>query len=109
MLRALGHSVTVAESGEVALALARRLAIDVMITDLGMPGMNGLELARRCSVLYPHLPVVLLTGWGLNADAVLPATVLAVLAKPVTMKSLEEALAARASAAASDERSAKCS
>ncbi|HHQ4930585.1 TPA: ATP-binding protein [Aeromonas hydrophila] len=44
----LGHDCIVAESGEQALQLFREASIDVMITDFNMPGMSGLELARRC-------------------------------------------------------------
>jgi signal transduction histidine kinase/CheY-like chemotaxis protein len=109
MLRALGHSVTVADSGEAALALARHVPIDVVMTDLGMPGMNGTELARRLRVLYPRLPVVLLTGWGLAEDAASPANIASVLAKPVTMKSLAASVAACVTDGCADRRSVKCS
>jgi two-component system response regulator HydG len=37
---------------------------DLVLTDLGMPEMSGVEVARRVKVAYPRLPVILLTGWG---------------------------------------------
>ncbi|MFI5177782.1 MAG: ATP-binding protein [Vicinamibacterales bacterium] len=110
MLRALGHDVTVVDRGDAAVALAGRQRLDVVITDLGMPGMNGLDVAQRFRVLAPRVPVVLLTGWGLDSDAPRPPNVAFVLGKPVTMKSLGDALEACAAAPAPiDERSEKCS
>jgi CheY-like chemotaxis protein len=94
MLRAMGHDVTVADSAEAALALAGRQLIDVVITDVGMPGMNGLALAQCLLALAPRLPIVLLTGWELESDSVRPGNVTCVLGKPVTMKSLRDGLGA---------------
>jgi CheY-like chemotaxis protein len=110
MLRALGHDVTVVDRGDAAVALAGRQRLDVVITDLGMPGMNGLDVAQRFRVLAPRVPVVLLTGWGLDNEAPRPPNVAFVLSKPVTMKSLGDALEACATTPAPlDERSEKCS
>jgi signal transduction histidine kinase/CheY-like chemotaxis protein len=94
MLRAMGHDVTVVDSGESAVALAGRQRVDVVITDVGMPGMNGIEVAQRFRVLAPRVPVILLTGWGVDQDTVRPANVVAVLGKPVSMKTLRDALTA---------------
>ena len=94
MLRALGHEVAVVDCGEAALALANHQQIDVVITDLGMPEMNGLALAQRFLVVAPRLPIILLTGWELESDAVRPGNVVFVLGKPVTMKALGDALGA---------------
>jgi len=92
MLRALGHDVVVAEDGTMALAMALRLRLDVVITDLGMPGINGLEVAKRLQVIAPTVAVVLLTGWGLDTTEARPDNVTSVLNKPVTMTRLAEAL-----------------
>ena len=108
MVRAMGHEVTAVDCGEAAVALAGRQQIDAVITDLGMPGMNGLVVAQRFRVLMPRVPVVLLTGWGLEPDAIRPANVVFVLGKPVTMKSLSDALAA-CSAEAVNVLDEKCS
>lgn len=109
MLRAMGHHVTVADSGEAAVSLVGRQQFDVVITDLGMPGMSGLEVAQRFRILAPRVPVVVLTGWGLDRDTVRPSNVMFVLGKPVTMKSLDDALTACAAEPASDGWSKKCS
>jgi signal transduction histidine kinase/CheY-like chemotaxis protein len=98
MLRALGHEVVLSDDGNHALTLAMRNRIDVIMTDLGMPGMNGIDLAGRLRVAAPETPVVLLTGWGLE-DRTLPENVAIVLNKPITMKLLTEALAVCAESA----------
>jgi len=69
MLEADGHTVVAAESGEAGLrafaaASARGGGFDVVITDLGMPGMDGREVARALKAESPDTPVILLTGWG---------------------------------------------
>jgi signal transduction histidine kinase len=92
MLRALGHDVIVAEDGTMALATALRQRLDIVITDLGMPGINGLEVAKRLQVIAPSVAVVLLTGWGLDTTDARPDNVTSVLNKPVTMTRLAEAL-----------------
>jgi CheY-like chemotaxis protein len=98
MLRAMGHHVTAVDCGEAAVALAGRQRIDAVITDFGMPGMNGLGVAQRFLVLARRVPVVILTGWGLDPDAVRPGNVVCILGKPVTMKALSDALTACAAA-----------
>jgi signal transduction histidine kinase/ActR/RegA family two-component response regulator len=63
-LEQLGHSVLSAAGGRDALLIlrARAAAIDLMITDLSMPGMNGLALIQRARDMRPCLPAILLTG-----------------------------------------------
>jgi CheY-like chemotaxis protein len=64
MIKDLGLRALEAYSGKEALdILARGDAIDVLITDYAMPGMNGLELAGKARQLRPHLPVLLATGY----------------------------------------------
>jgi CheY-like chemotaxis protein len=98
LLRQQGHSVVSAGSGQEALALVEHLAFDVLLTDLGMGGMTGLELAQAVKVRLPHVAVVLLTGWSdVTPDAVAALKVDFVLRKPPTPEGLEAALAAVAS------------
>ena len=61
-----------------------------MITDLGMAGMSGLDLAGLVHEEKPDLPVALITGWGsqLNHDEVALAGVKAVLAKPFHLEEI---------------------
>jgi len=70
VLGARGHGVTLAHDGDGALALARETAFDLLILDIGMPGMSGYELARAVRRL-PHQAGALLaahTGWGTEHD-----------------------------------------
>ena len=59
-----GWSVHLAASGEEALAVARRVALERAIVDLRMPSMSGLDLLRELLKLQPGLQVVVLTGYG---------------------------------------------
>jgi PAS domain S-box-containing protein len=64
LLRAVGHAVTEADGGKEGLALLAELSVDLVLTDLGMPEVSGREVARITKARNPHLPIVLLTGWG---------------------------------------------
>jgi CheY-like chemotaxis protein len=64
MLREGGHAVTIATSGEAALEAFDPASHDVVITDLGMPRVNGWEVAERIKTRAPDVRVFLLTGWG---------------------------------------------
>ncbi len=63
-LREGGHEVTTATSGEEALGAFDPAAHDVVITDLGMPRINGWQVAERIKTASPDTRVFLLTGWG---------------------------------------------
>ncbi len=65
-LREVGYRVLEAENGRAALNLVRRHAgrLDLVVTDVGMPEMDGYELARRLGVERAGLPVVFMSGYG---------------------------------------------
>ena len=69
VLRGLGYGVVVASKGTIAVDILARndLRIDLMLTDVVMPGMNGRELATQASKLRPQLRVVYMTGYSRNA------------------------------------------
>ena len=54
----------VATSGDQALALVRDQKFDVIVLDVMMPGIGGLEVMKQVKSAYPDLPVILLTGHG---------------------------------------------
>jgi two-component system cell cycle sensor histidine kinase/response regulator CckA len=92
MLTYAGHSVITAASGREALDLFKREAIDVVVSDLGMPGMTGLALAEELK-RQRAIPVVLLTGWADELDPSQVPNVDVVVAKPLTRERLLDALA----------------
>jgi PAS domain S-box-containing protein len=70
MLRLMGNEVCTAHDGPSALGLAATFAPDVVLLDIGMPGMDGYEVARRLRAMSPLKEVVVVaqTGWGQDED-----------------------------------------
>jgi len=100
LITAMGHSmgykVTTALSGEEALRLAQANRYDIVLTDLSMPGMSGLDLSRRLSLILPEVPVILVTGWEaqLEKDDLLAAGISDVLYKPFKIEQLTDLIRA---------------
>jgi DNA-binding NtrC family response regulator len=105
-LHELGHSVAAVAQAEDAIAKLGQESFDAVMTDVRLPGMSGIELAKSLLRSHPTLPVVIASGFGsLNVELMLgekPNTVL-VLPKPYDLdalaKTLEQAASIRASAA----------
>lgn len=98
-----GHSIVAADGGQAGIDafLAscssntdRRSTIDVVITDLGMPYVDGRRVAMAIKTASPTTPVIMLTGWGqrLLDDGDAPAHVDRVLSKPPQLNELRRAL-----------------
>jgi CheY-like chemotaxis protein len=64
MLQREGHEVRLAEGGRQALELFDAESFDAVFTDIGMPGMNGWELARSIRARDGRVPMAVITGWG---------------------------------------------
>lgn len=62
MLRDLGHEVVEAEYGPDALSVMQARPVDVLVTDVGLPGMSGLDLAERARRLQPGIGLIFATG-----------------------------------------------
>jgi response regulator RpfG family c-di-GMP phosphodiesterase len=71
LLEAEGHKVEVADSGEAALELLRARDYQLLVTDLRMPGLDGMELIRQARAWHPELPVIMVTGYATVDNAVL--------------------------------------
>ena len=68
VLDAEQHVVEVVDSGEKGLEWLRRTPFDLMISDMALPGMDGLEVIQEVRKTYPEMKVVAITGWGDRAE-----------------------------------------
>ena len=100
MLEADGHVVIAKNGGQAGIdafgaAHAAGEAFSLVLTDLGMPYIDGRKVASAVKQTSPGTPVVLLTGWGqrLVADGDIPESVDHVLSKPPKLSELRQALA----------------
>jgi len=87
-----GHEVVVKRRGDEGLAHAAAGDVNVVITDLRLPGVGGLDLVRRLRAAQPRLPVILMTAFG-TADTAIEATKFGAydyLPKPFAMPQLIE-------------------
>lgn len=93
-ISAADTQVLVARNGKMALEYAAEEKLDMIITDIRMPVMDGLELARQVHERYPHVAVVILTGYADfgYAQQALKYGVVEYLLKPITKENLQEVL-----------------
>jgi len=94
-----GHRVKVAEGGQAGIdafrdAHSNSEPFDLVISDLGMPNVDGRQVARTVKGESPATPVMLLTGWGkmMEADGTIPEHVDLVLGKPPQLNELMNAI-----------------
>lgn len=92
MCISLGYSVRTAPTGEEGIRLAEKEAFDMVLTDLAMPGISGLETAKRIHEISPKMPIVLVTGWEASVSGTDLATagIARVLYKPFRIEQLTE-------------------
>jgi CheY-like chemotaxis protein len=64
----VNHRVTVAKDGGEGLKLFREKEFDMVLTDLGMPGMSGWEVCKAIKEMSSCIPVGMITGWGMELD-----------------------------------------
>lgn len=100
-LRMEGHEVTPHNKGTEALAALGDTSYDLLLTDLGMPDITGLELAKKAREIAPGLKICLLTGWGDQFDPSQdpPKGIDLVLSKPFGIKDLARSILALTSRA----------
>ena len=96
-----GHEALEAKSGLEALNVARQFSCDLLITDLIMPGMDGLQLIARLTAERYPARYLLISGYGLKNGE---ANGLPFLAKPFTRRQLVEAVEGLLASAAEERR-----
>ena len=90
-----GYEVTLAESGMAAIASLENERPDVVLLDVSMPEMDGVETLKRIVTLHPTLPVIMVTA---NADIAVTSQLLALgaadyIPKPFDLEYLDQAVA----------------
>ncbi len=89
-----GYSVCTAHDGESALALLAREQVSLVLLDIWMPGMDGIETLKRIKERYPGLPVVMISGHATIATAMTATRIGAVdfIEKPLELKTTMRAI-----------------
>lgn len=109
-LQELGHNVVAVADAERALELLTNSSFDVVMTDISLPGLSGIELARRLRTDHPGLPVIISSGYGAaSAQALIKehrGPVL-ILSKPYDLSELESVLARATAISSSNSPSEK--
>lgn len=98
-LQRMGHAVTQAADGRHALSVLEGEPLDVVVTDINMPGMDGIELTIAVGKRWPRVPIIAVSGGGmlpkellLENAAVLGAVT--TLTKPIDFEELRAAVEA---------------
>jgi CheY-like chemotaxis protein len=97
LLETSGHSVSAAMSGGAALELYEAGRYDVVLTNIGMAGMNGWEFAERLRARDAAVPLLFITGWGMREEDQTRLGALRIqrcLFKPVRPEELDAAIQA---------------
>ena len=95
VLKREGHQLFVADGGRVAIQILERKRIDLVITDLQMPDMDGMSLLKHISNQHTHTQVIILTGFGTIDSAVeaMSAGAFNYLQKPIDLNVLRSTTA----------------
>lgn len=92
MLEDAGLAVVESGSGAEALASLAARPVDILIIDVGLPDMSGIELARRLRALQPDLPLIFATGQS-DLPEMRDFPRAALISKPYTVSQMEQAIA----------------
>lgn len=89
-----GHTVTSVEDGNQALSALARDEFDLLLTDIVMPGMDGIALALKVSRDRPELPVLLMSGFAAERQRAHNLNTLThdIVAKPFTLRQIVDAV-----------------
>ncbi len=90
-----GHTVTSVEDGLQALSQLAIKEFDLLLTDIVMPGMDGIALALKVARDQPELPILLMSGYAMERQRAhnLDALIHDVVAKPFTLRQILDAVA----------------
>ena len=94
-LQELGHQAVAVAAAENALEELKTATFDAVMTDIRLPGMSGIELAKALVKSYPKLPVILASGYGaVNVEFLMGEKLRTVLMlpKPYDLPELERTL-----------------
>jgi DNA-binding NtrC family response regulator len=88
------HSCQTADTAENALAKLEAQSFDVVLTDISMPGLNGMDLLRRVLELYPGTPVIVISGLTdqEQAQSLISQGAFDYLLKPFRLEVVEESV-----------------
>ncbi len=94
MLSAQGHEVFTASGGQQGLQVFKDQLPDLVVTDLGMPGVSGLDVANAVKAANSRIPVILMTGWGMTLaeEEVRKNGVDFIISKPFQLPEMERIL-----------------
>jgi CheY-like chemotaxis protein len=91
-IAATGHAVETAEDGDLGLASIREAqgGYDLVLSDIRMPAMDGIEMAKRAASEFPGLKILLMTGYAEQREraADLQRVVVDVVAKPFSLNEI---------------------
>jgi len=99
-----GWDISIAENGQKALDILREKKVDLVLTDLRMPDMDGLALTTELRKDHPHLPVIIMTGYP-SVDSAITALrqkVADYVIKPFNINKLYKTIEAKISEAKQD-------
>jgi DNA-binding response OmpR family regulator len=70
MLEMMGHKVSIGHDGNVAVDLAQKIHPDVIMLDIGLPGLNGYEVCQKLRAMpgFANTVFIAQTGWGQESD-----------------------------------------
>jgi DNA-binding NtrC family response regulator len=71
-LKKSGYECLEANSGKEGLEILKNQQIDLLVLDILLPGMNGLDILKEVKTIYPHMEVIIISGHG-NMDTVITA------------------------------------
>lgn len=108
-----GYRVDEAESGETGLDALHAVSYDLVITDIVMPGMSGVELVETSRRTWPQIPVIVMSGGGRLGDddhlqTALDLGAAAAVNKPFRLRELQNVIESVLSAAVEDEDARTC-